>query len=201
MRRHDGRKLLLHVIDETENSAVFVRPTVSAEQRGVASIEDVPPNEFLPPTTLTDKAHSRLQGLITLLDSCLTLPDNCADHIISLLEALSIVGRYRPQLLPKILDVFERLVGQDPWLDTLLSFHTRVFLATPLDGDYHAKCVHVLKRIDPTSAGSALILVFWFAMLVSVYLLCGNGSCTPAQVRRCSLPGAPKKGAPKRAPG
>eukprot|EP00392_Amoebophrya_sp_AT5.2_P003851 g3856.t1 len=97
-------------------------------------------------------AHSRLQGLITLLDSCLTLPDNCADHIISLLEALSIVGRYRPQLLPKILDVFERLVGQDPWLDTLLSFHTRVFLATPLDGDYHAKCVHVLKRIDPTSA-------------------------------------------------
>ncbi|CAD7944866.1 unnamed protein product [Amoebophrya sp. A120] len=152
---HQACLFIAHQIIITTSSAVFVRPSIGAEQRGVASIEDIPPNDFLSPTHLTERATERLSGLITLLDQCLTQPQaqSNPDHVISLLDALSVIGRYRPQILSRVLEAFQKCIGQDPWLDTLLSFHVRSFLACPLDGDYHATCVHVLKRIDPTSAG------------------------------------------------
>ncbi|CAD7936232.1 unnamed protein product [Amoebophrya sp. A25] len=152
---HQACLFVAHQIIITTSSAVFVRPSIAVEQRGVASIEDIGANEFLPPATLTDKAGQRLQDLISLLDASLIGSQQLnkdPDHIVSLLEALSIIGRYRPQTLTKILEVFQRYANHDPWLDTLLSFHIRSFLACALDGDYHATCVHVLKKIDPSSA-------------------------------------------------
>lgn len=119
-----------HQIIITTSSSVFVRPSISAEHRGIASIEDIPQNAFLPIATLTEKANQRLQSLLQLLEQCTLDPDKSfPHHITSMLDAFGFIGRTRPQLLSGILKWFGDRVGQDPWLDTHFGYHTRMFMA------------------------------------------------------------------------
>lgn len=129
-----------HEIIITTSSCVFVRPSISPEQRGIASIEDIPQNPFLPVSNLTEKANNRLIGLLGLLEKVCAAGEKTPHHITSILDALGFVGRMRPQLITAILQWFQNHVGQDPWLDTHLKYHTRMFLACALAGDYHATC-------------------------------------------------------------
>ena len=129
-------------------SSVFVRPSVSVEFRGVVSIEDIPPNPYLPVASLTERASQRLSQLVNLLET--VVAEHLSDLIVSILDCLAMIGRHRPLILfDVILPTFQRLVGAGKWLDSAIALHLRGFLGCALVSACHATCVALLRNIDP----------------------------------------------------
>ncbi len=153
----------------TTSSPIFARPAESADVRGIASLEDIPQNEFISVAKLTKAADVRLTGLFAVLKRLIhgrSAPANIdetgntispskrtqgpVEHVDAVLSCLTYIGKYRPQYLERILDEFARHTGASKAsVDPVILRCCRSLLSSALCGDFHARCVDVIKKIDP----------------------------------------------------
>lgn len=151
----------------TTSSPVFARPAESADVRGIASLEDIPQNEFISVAKLTKAADIRLTGLFSVLKRLIhgretdkegnvimkgERKEGPIEHVGAVVECLTTIGKYRPQYLERILDEFARHTGASMNVDPVILRCCRSLLSSALCGDFHARCVDVIKKIDPEAS-------------------------------------------------